>query len=222
MIIELRDVSLTVGSHEVLSNLQFGIQGAQQVVILGKSSSGKTSLANVLAGIQRPSSGSITIEMTRGQIGVVEQTPTFNEHLSAFDNVLLAAAARSLSKEHAMASTLEIFADLGLSHKRSTQVSHLSAWERTLVSIARAWVGDTTMLVIDQAFDGHDEVSVRTTIDTLHRVNTTNRSIIVTTSQPSLSLLFPDASVYELRDGRLMNISKLPSEVFTMVQGEQV
>jgi ABC-type multidrug transport system ATPase subunit len=220
MKIELQDASYVAGSHNILSSIQFCVEGAQQAVIIGRSGSGKTTFARLLSGTLPPSVGSCSIDGLRTEIGFVEHIPTFHENLSAFDNVLFAAAARGLEKERAATQALELFADLHISHIRSLAVCNLSSWERTLVAVARAWIGETSVIIADQALDGCDEVSLRSLLDTLTRINTNQRSVVITTSQPSLALLMPNASVYELRDGGLVNISNLPSAVLTEDHGE--
>jgi ABC-type multidrug transport system ATPase subunit len=210
MRVELQDVGHTSDSHEILRNIQLVIEGPGCTVIRGNSSSGKTSLATIVAGALQPTRGTYTAPL-RSSIGFVEQRPSFYEHLSGFENVLAAAAARGVSRNDAAAQSLELFADLGISHIRTRLACELSAWERTLVAIARAYVGGTTMVVADQPFDGHDEASVRMAVDTLLRLNGDTRAMLLTTTSATMHALFPHASVYELRDGLLVNISNLPT-----------
>lgn len=211
MHVELQDVGRTTDSHEILRNIQLTLEGAGYTVIRGSSGSGKTTLAAIVAGVIPPTSG-LCVTPLRSSIGYVEQRPTFYEHLSAFENVLAAAAARGLSRTDAAAQSLELFADLGISHVRTRPIHKLSVWERTLVAVARAYVGGTTMIVADQLFDGNDEAAVRTTADTLLKLNENSRAMLITTTSPTTDLLFPGSVVYELRDGVLMNISKLPTQ----------
>lgn len=211
MHVELQDVGRTTDSHEILRNIQLTLEGAGYTVIRGSSGSGKTTLAAIVAGVISPTSGRCVTPL-RSSIGYVEQRPTFYEHLSAFENVLAAAAARGLSRTDAAAQSLELFADLGISHVRTRPIHKLSVWERTLVAVARAYVGGTTMIVADQLFDGNDEAAVRTTADTLLKLNDNSRAMLITTTSPITDLLFPGSVVYELRDGVLMNISKLPTQ----------
>lgn len=211
MHVELQDVGRTTDSHEILRNIQLTLEGAGYTVIRGSSGSGKTTLAAIVAGVISPTSGRCVTPL-RSSIGYVEQRPTFYEHLSAFENVLAAAAARGLSRTDAASQSLELFADLGISHVRTRPIHKLSVWERTLVAVARAYVGGTTMIVADQLFDGNDEAAVRTTADTLLKLNDNSRAILITTTSPTTDLLFPGSVVYELRDGVLMNISKLPAQ----------
>jgi len=211
MHVELQDVGRTTESHEILRNIQLTLEGAGYTVIRGSSGSGKTTLAAIVAGVISPTSGRCVTPL-RSSIGYVEQRPTFYEHLSAFENVLAAAAARGLSRTDAASQSLELFADLGISHVRTRPIHKLSVWERTLVAVARAYVGGTTMIVADQLFDGNDEAAVRTTADTLLKLNDNSRAMLITTTSPTTDLLFPGSVVYELRDGVLMNISKLPTQ----------
>lgn len=221
MKVELIDAGVSRGPHEVLRNVHFRLQGAGSTVITGRSSSGKSTLVELMSGMIQPTSGQCILSLQRSSIGIVEQHPSFHEQMSAYDNVMLAAAARSLSKQTATTSALELFADLGISHIRSSRVCDLSSWERTLVAIARAWIGDTEMVLLDQVLDGHDEIAVRSLLDTIVRINQRECSLVVTTTQPSIALLLPSAEVYELRDGTLTNISKLPSVESQSQNGEQ-
>lgn len=229
------DVAYQIGSDEILKDIQLSLQGAGTTIIRGKSSSGKTTLSRLLCGVVHPTSGSCTyngkslgqanrsdVSVIRRHIGYVEQELSFIEHYSAFDNVILAAGARGLTKSDATAQTLELLADLGLSHVRTQLVSRLSHWERTLVSVARACVGGTTLIVIDQAFDSCDDVSLRPMIQLLEKLCQNQRAIVVTTADDQLDTLFTNPTVYELRDGNLRDISKLPQEVSSEDHGDLI
>ena len=124
------------------------------------------------------------------------------------------ASARATSE------ALELFADFGISHVRSRVIAELSDWERRLVAAARAFVGGTSVIIVDQSFDGHDEISVRTRIDVVVRLCAGQRALVATTTSENLDVILPHASVYELRDGCLTNISNLPSEEMQSQNGE--
>lgn len=233
MRIELVDAGYTVGGHAIVKDVNLVVDSSSTVIVRGKSTSGKTTLLNILQGSLRLSSGQCVVDGTsitdpktsaarsiRKKIGYIEQSPSFHEHLSAFDNVLVAAAARGMASARATSEALEHFADFGISHIRSRVVADLSDWERTLVAAARAFIGETSAIIVDQCFDGQDEASVRTMIDAVVRLCAGYRTLIVTTTTDNLDSTLPNASVYELRDGCLTNISKLPSEESQLQNGE--
>ncbi len=233
MRIELNDAEFTVSGHTIVKGINLVVDSCNTAIIRGKSTSGKTTLLNILRGSLRPTSGqwiadgtsigdptTSTARTIRKHIGYIEQSPSFHEHCSAFDNVLVAAAARGVNSARATSEALEYFADFGISHVRSRVVAELSDWERRLVAAARAFVGGTSVIIVDQSFDGYDEASVRTMIDVVVRLCSGQRTLIVTTTSENLDAILPHASVYELRDGCLTNISKLPSEELQSQIGE--
>jgi len=235
MNVDILDAGYSVGSHEILKNVQLSLQGAGITVVRGKSSSGKTCLARLICGHIPPTVGVRTFNgkslerasrseasAIRASIGYVEQVFSFVEHYSAFDNVLLAGGARRLSKSDATMQTLELFADLGLSHVRTQLVSTMSHWERTLVAIARACIGGTKVVVVDQAFDACDDPSLRTATEALQRLCGNERALVVTTADLQLETLFSSPRVYELRDGSLGDVSKLSSVESQIQNGEML
>lgn len=233
MRIELVDAEFAIGGHTIVKNINLVVDSCSTAIIRGKNAAGKSTLLNILRGSVRSTSGQCIVDGTpitdpttsaartiRKRIGFVQQSPSFHEHCSAFDNVLVAAAARGLDSTRATSEALEYFADFGISHVRSRVVAELSDWERRLVAAARAFVGSTSAIIIDQSFDGHDEASVRTMVDVVVRLCAGQRTLIATTTSENLDVILPHASVYELRDGCLTNISKLPSEEVQPQNGE--
>lgn len=233
MRIELVDAEFTVGGHTIVKGINLVVDSCNTAIVRGKSTSGKTTLLDILRGSLRPTSGQWIVDGTsisdpttsaaraiRKHIGYIEQSPSFHEHCSAFDNVLVAASARGVNSARATSEALELFADFGISHVRSRVIAELSDWERRLVAVARAFVGGTSVIIVDQSFDGHDEISVRTMIDVVVRLCAGQRALVATTTSENLDVILPHASVYELRDGCLTNISNLPSEEMQSQNGE--
>jgi len=217
MRIELNDVTVDTRHGPILTGVTLSLEPASKTVITGPGSCGKSVLHSVLLWQSRPTSGSMIINTVpaatmsagslrryRTQLGVIAQIPTFDHELTVFENLLLAAAARGLRREEATAAALEALADVGMSHRRSHRVDELSDAERTLVGIARAVTGPTSMLLIDDAFVGLDEPTLRTALDMM--LTTASRreiGLVITTSDPTLAELIPGCDRYTMHEGRL-------------------
>ena len=209
-------------SIEILRNVNLHIEGASRTVIRGGSSSGKTTLARIIASVIKPTEGQLTI--TDGDlhaISFVEQSPTFLEFLSAYDNVLYAAACRGVKKVDAVSQALELFADFGISHLRGRKASDLSCAERAIVAIIRGCIGIPLCIVIDQTIDTLDDANQNNCMLTMNTISSKHgTSIILTTQHSMIEAKLHNCSVYELRDGLLTKVSNLPISATTVSNGE--
>lgn len=222
MHIELNEVMVHGRHGPVIAGVTLTCTTPTCLVITGPGSCGKSVLHSVLRGTRTPSSGNLFVDgkdiasgsgtsmrLYRQRLGVIAQIPDFDSELTVFENILLAGAARGLDREQAMAAGLEALADVGMSHRRTSQMDELSDAERTLVGIARAFIGPVEMLLIDDAFVGLDESTLRTAIDMV-TVTAARREIgmIITTSDATLADLVPGCQRYTMHDGRLSPVQE--------------
>ncbi len=217
MHIELNEITIDSRHGPIVSGITLSISSPSRVVISGPASCGKSTLMSVLRGSAAPSCGSVTVDgvplsFTSGKqvrayqrrIGVIAQIPVFDRDLTVFENILLAGAARGLTREQATSAALEALADVGMSHRRQHGVNELSDAERTLVGIARAFIGPVEILLIDDAFVGLDEPTLRSVLDSV--VIAAGRreiAMVITTSDATLAGVVPDCQRYTMHDGRL-------------------
>ena len=217
MHIELSEITVNSRHGPIVSGITLSISSPSRVVISGPASCGKSTLISVLRGSSAPSSGSVTVDglpltFTSGKqirahqrrVGVIAQIPVFDRDLTVFENILLAGAARGLTREQATSAALEALADVGMSHRRQHRVDELSDAERTLVGMARAFIGPVEILLIDDAFVGLDEPTLRSALDSV--IATTGRreiALVITTSDATLADVVPDSQRYTMHDGRL-------------------
>jgi putative ABC transport system ATP-binding protein len=146
----------------VLQNLEMEVAPGQIVAVLGQSGSGKSTLLALLAGLDRPTSGSILLrgeaverkspeELShwRGKnIGIVFQQYHLLPHLTAQENVELPLEILGLPRREETAK--ELLADLGLSHRLSHLPRQLSGGECQRVAIARALATGPSLLLADE------------------------------------------------------------------------
>lgn len=147
---------------EVLNVERFSMSDGEQVVLLGESGGGKTSLLNVIAGILTPDSGQVRIDGTditalpeaardrfRAQrIGYVFQTFNLLPAFSALENVLLGMSfsGRGSSRRRAQ----ELLELVGLGHRLRNRPGQLSVGEQQRVAVARALANSPTLMLADE------------------------------------------------------------------------
>ncbi|MGH3136223.1 MAG: ABC transporter ATP-binding protein [Gaiellaceae bacterium] len=174
---ELRGLSKSyrAGGAErvVLSDLSYAFKEGRLVVVLGRSGCGKTTLLHLLAGLERPSAGEVSVldelisrksrpevaAFRRRAIALVAQEPGLVPHLSALENVQLTLTIRN---EEAMSSRARAaLEDVGLGEKLDQRARSMSAGERQRVAIARAIAADVRLLLVDEPTGRLDEENGR-------------------------------------------------------------
>lgn len=161
------------GTVKVLKDVSVKIDRGSFVIILGASGSGKSTLLNVLSGLERPDSGSITVNgqditsMTdknltrfrRAQVGFIFQQYHLLENLNVDKNVKMGADLIK-NKDYR-----EIINKVGLSEKLNAKPSELSGGEQQRVCIARALAKKPNLLFLDEPTGALDEATGRAVLD---------------------------------------------------------
>lgn len=200
----LEDVSLTIDEGEFLC-------------LMGPSGSGKTTLLNMIAGIDRPTSGELRVlgedvasvtedrlaEWRNQHVGFVFQTFNLIPVLNAFENVELPLLLTHLSpaerKTHVNAA-LEL---VGLEDRTRHYPRQLSGGQEQRVAIARAIVADPTLIVADEPTGDLDARSAEEVLDILSRLNRDFKKTIVMVSHDPRAARFATI-VRHLEKGQLL------------------
>jgi len=177
-------------------------------LLLGSSGSGKTTLLQLLAGVRKPTSGSVEIGGTRlgslsnadldkfrGQhIGVVFQQAHFIESLDVEDNLVLAQklAGRKIDR-----TKIRLLARrLGLHHKLKSMTHHLSTGQQQRIAIARALVNEPNVILADEPTSAIDDENTEVVISLLEeQASLVNATLVVVTHDARLRNHFPNQIV---------------------------
>lgn len=149
-------------SLPILAIKNFALQETEQVVLVGNSGGGKTTLLNVIAGITVPDSGTVTIDgvdVTRlpevardrfraERIGFIFQTFNLLPAFSALENVLLGMSFSGQGSSRSRAR--ELLDRVGLGHRLQHRPAQLSVGEQQRVAVARALANRPSLLLADE------------------------------------------------------------------------
>lgn len=175
----------------------------KHLIITGASGSGKTTLLHLLAGMLRPSKGSICIDNVcinelsdakmdrfRGKrIGIVFQKSHFVQALNVMENLMLSVwlSEKKNQKERA----LELLSRLGLIEKSKEKVYALSAGQQQRLSIARALINNAGLILADEPTSSLDDLNCEKVIELLiNEANQTGASLIVVTHDQRIKPFF--------------------------------
>jgi len=202
-IVSLRDVvkSYTRGRQavEVLHHVNLEIAGGDFVALMGPSGSGKTTLLNLIGGLDRPSSGEVTVageridRLSSGQlakwrarnIGFVFQFYNLMPMLSAERNVELPLLLTNLSGAQRRQNVQAALAVVGLADRAKHKPAELSGGQAQRVAIARALVADPTLLVCDEPTGDLDRATADDILQLLQMLNRDHgKTIVMVTHDP--------------------------------------
>jgi nitrate/nitrite transport system ATP-binding protein len=190
------------GDFVALTDIDLVIRKGEFVTLIGHSGCGKTTLLNLVAGLLRPSEGTILlankhIDGPGPDRGVVFQNHSLLPWLSCFENVYLAVErVFSEPKEKLRARTHEALEMVGLSHAEHKYPHEISGGMKQRVGIARALAIEPKVLLLDEPFGALDALTRATLQDELMRiVEKTGATVLMVTHDVDEAVLLSDRVV---------------------------
>ncbi len=203
------------GQLDILQDINLELNGAETLAIVGASGSGKTTLLGLLAGLEKPTSGTIRLagakleeldenaraRLRRRRVGFVFQSFHLLPSLSALENVMLALEIAAVDKPRERA--LKALDQVGLSHRTEHYPRQMSGGEQQRVAIARAFASEPVILFADEPTGNLDRTTGDSIADLLFDLNRDHgTALVVVSHDPRLAQRC--GRVQEIEDGRLI------------------
>ena len=200
VVVQATDVTRRYGAGETavdaLRGISLGVESGQLVAVMGPSGSGKSTLMHILAGLDKPTNGNVTIageeittladakltRLRRRHIGFVFQFFNLLPMLTAEENIVLPLSIAGEKPEPAWLE--ELLHDTGLTDRRKHRPSELSGGQQQRVAIARALVSRPTILFADEPTGNLDSKTGGEILDLLrHSVTTYGQTTVMVTHE---------------------------------------
>jgi len=212
-IIECRSLCFSYSEGEnkttVLDNLNFEVKTGEKVAIIGQSGCGKSTLLNLIAGLDKSSTGDVLInnsniaklnekdrtELRSKNLGFVYQFHHLLNDFSSLYNVSLPLLIKGIDKRKAVKLAEDILKKVGLEKRLKHKPSQLSGGERQRVAIARAMISEPACLLADEPTGNLDANNAKDVLDLIVELNDSKRT--------ALLIVTHDLSIANMMDRKL-------------------
>ena len=212
-IIECRSLCFSYSEGEnkttVLDNLNFEVKPGEKVAIIGQSGCGKSTLLNLIAGLDKSSTGDVLInnsniaklnendrtELRSKNLGFVYQFHHLLNDFSSLYNVSLPLLIKGIDKRKAVKLAEDILKKVGLEKRLKHKPSQLSGGERQRVAIARAMISEPACLLADEPTGNLDTNNAKDVLDLIVELNDSKRT--------ALLIVTHDLSIANMMDRKL-------------------
>jgi heme ABC exporter ATP-binding subunit CcmA len=204
----LDSVSKLFGSFAALRQVTAEFEPGRCYVLIGENGAGKSTLLRILAGLLRPSFGTVKVfgslepHDVRDRIGYMSHAPMLYDELTAEENLRY---FRRLYPNRSTLSPAEALRQVGLDPDLKRTLGQYSQGMRQRTSLARVLMPTPELLLLDEPFSNMDVESTRQMVDLLAGFRQSNRTIVITTHQRELAAPIADW-VLTLRAGRVASL----------------
>ncbi|MFE5586178.1 ABC transporter ATP-binding protein [Kitasatospora sp. NPDC056531] len=184
-----------------LAGVTLSVADGECVAILGHSGSGKSTLLNLIAGLDKPSSGTVTVDgirvdqlgeadsarYRRASIGMVFQFFNLLDDLTVLDNVMVPAQLAGMGRNEAKRRAVDLLGSLGIDRHANAYPQRLSGGQRQRVAVARALMNDPALLLADEPTGALDSRSAEDVRQLLLELNADGQTILLVTHDIQLA-----------------------------------
>ncbi|MGA2570341.1 MAG: heme ABC exporter ATP-binding protein CcmA [Terracidiphilus sp.] len=203
-------VSRLFGSFAALKQVSLSLETGRCYVLLGENGAGKSTLLRILAGLLRPTHGTVRVfgasqpHEVRARIGYMSHAPMLYDELTAQENL---GYFRSLYPGRPCLTPAEALRQVGLDPGLNRPLGQYSQGMRQRTSLARVLLPAPELLLLDEPFSNMDVESARQMVELLAAFRQSDRTIVLTTHQRSLADPIADW-VITLHAGRVASLDR--------------
>ncbi|SRR5260221_692099 len=232
--IEFREVSLAFDEQVVLDSVSFRVRRGETKIVLGGSGSGKSTIINLVLGLLKPDSGAILIDgeditgydepemmHVRKKVGMVFQEGALFDSLSVYDNVAYRLHEEGVDEDEVEHEVRRMLHFVNLEDAIDKMPAELSGGMRRRVGIARALVGNPSIVLFDEPTAGLDPPTARTICELAIKLRDLEdvSSIFVTHEMNNLDYL---SSEYAIVDENGQVLFELEGEKLCLINTEVI
>ncbi|MEM2351040.1 MAG: ABC transporter ATP-binding protein, partial [Thermoproteota archaeon] len=184
----VQDVSKSYDGFIALNSVSFTVKSGEAYVVLGPNGAGKSTLFNIVAGIMKPSSGSVKVlggnptdPSTRLKISYLPPTPPLYPWLTVMENIDFYASLYGFNKNTIRREAMRLLETLGIGDLSNKIASKLSTGQSKLASIVLALVTGSELLILDEPTAGLDPGMRKSIIDLLRKQVSNKTTVLMAT-----------------------------------------
>ena len=200
----------------VLDALSIDIQQGEKVAILGRSGSGKSTLLNLIAGLDRPTSGSLVVNgkepatlnsadkaaFRLQEVGIVFQSFQLIQQRTAYQNIELPLILAGVPPRERREKVRDLLKAVGLEKRSRHRPKQLSGGEQQRIAVARAMVNDPQVILADEPTGNLDTTNSRQVMDLILTMTDARKSTLCLITHDELLANQVADRVIMLRDGK--------------------
>ena len=215
--IEIKGVTKSFGSLQVLKGIDLCIEKSEIVSIVGPSGAGKTTLLQILGTLDKPDNGSVVVdgietstlstnklsEFRNKHLGFVFQFHQLLPEFTAIENIMIPAYIAGMKNKEARSRAEELLEFMGLSNRANHKPNELSGGEKQRVAVARALMNNPAVILADEPSGSLDSKNK----EELHKLffdlrDKFRQTFVIVTHDETLATL-TDRTIH-LKDGRIV------------------
>ena len=182
---EVQSLTKSFGKHVAVNDLSFSIEEGHCVALLGANGAGKTTTLEMLASLQKPTSGSVSFlglekKDFREYIGYLPQYPVFYPWMNAVEYLVLMGELSGMSKAKSVARANELLELLGIADAKKRKIGGYSGGMKQRLGIAQALIHEPKLLMLDEPVSALDPVGRREILELMKLLKETTTILFST------------------------------------------
>lgn len=213
----------------ILNDVYLNIIPGETVVLLGPSGCGKSTLLRLLNGLEKPTSGVVSVNNTcfnnlprgfrwdefRADVGMVFQQYNLFPHMTVLKNIMLGATAvRKIPKKQAEALAMDLLESVGLADKAKCYPYQLSGGQKQRIAIARALALSPKILLLDEPTSALDPVMTNEVLELIGKLSHHGVTLLIVTHEVQFALNVADRVLF-MHEGDII-FDDAPQALITM------